>query len=72
MTHTDATVITSDRADVHGVVAQSQTDMHILNWLTVGPDFDPGQYRPGQRIRIFFEGIGADGQPKIHHVSSLS
>ena len=72
MTHEDAIVVTSDRADVHGVIASGDTGMYVLNQLTVGPDFDSGQYRPGQRIRIFFEGIGADGQPKIHHVSSLS
>lgn len=71
-TFQDATVVTVDRADVHGVIAQSSTDMFILNWLTVGPDFDPGQFRPGQKIRIYFEGLNADDQPKIKSVMTLS
>jgi hypothetical protein len=72
-TFVDAEVITIERPDVMGMIAQSPTDIYVLNQQTVGPNFDPGQFRPGQKVRIFFSGLNpGDDQPQITGVTSLS
>lgn len=71
-TYQDGVVIKSGQGDVYGAVVQTATDMFILNQITVGLEFDSGQFFPGQKVRIYFEGTNQDDQPKIKSVGSLS
>lgn len=70
MDHDDAVVITFIGGT--GIVAQSRTDVYILDKALAGPSFEASNFTHGQKIRIVFDGLREDGQPKIKNVLTLS